>query len=129
MRFCSCYNISVLRKTKQTRMDLKVNRKEVILMTRSCMNNNWARERLFNYNIELHDIRNRYTYAIGKEERDGLKSELDTLQKEIEEDEILQEEGINLLKFLGKKKENLDSQLIKLMEFMGNSWELLSVCK
>lgn len=89
---------------------------------------NWTRERLFNYDVRLHEISKIYTYAIAKKDREEIKKELDLLQEEIQNDPYFKSKGLNLFTYLGQKKLDLDAQMIEMLHFMGSCWDALSLC-
>ncbi len=96
-------------------------------MTSTVMNENWTRERLFNYDVKLHEIFHRYTYAINKKDRDQIKEQLDLLREEIQSDPFFSMKELNLCAYLKQKKLDLDALIIEMFQYMGMCWDYLTV--
>lgn len=96
-------------------------------MTSDVMNANWTRERLFNYDVKLHEIFKEYRYAIAKKDRDQIKTKLDLLQDEIQSDPFFARKELSLRSYLNQKKLDLDALIIELFQYMGKCWDYLTV--
>lgn len=95
----------------------------------SIVNAQLAREHLFNYNMELYGIRNRYVRSSSKIEQEQLRHRLKSLLYKMDQDQNLTDAGVNVRNyFTYLDSKDFITNLSKAYELMVLTWEELSAC-